>query len=122
MCFNEEVITLTTFSQVNISEWEEWALSVKYDPRPVKMHLVPIYYLLSNSHPGKQALIDATNDYLAKNEQEKQDNINAMNDVKPPPPEMCSKYDQMTTPPVSQEVGHNPADELCPFVGKNMNS
>ena len=83
------------------------------------MNLVPIYYLLSNSHPGKQALIDATNDYLAKNEQEKQDHINAMNDVKPPPPEMCSKYDQVTTPPsISQAVGDNPADELCPFVGK----
>jgi hypothetical protein len=56
-------------TQVNISEWEDWALTVKYDPRPVKMRLVPIHYLLADSHPTKPALVAATDDYLARNEQ-----------------------------------------------------
>ena len=90
-------------SQVNISEWEEWSLTVKYDPRPVKMTLVPIYYLLADGHPTKQALMDATNDYLVKNEQDKLDRIDAMTNVRPPPPEMCSKYDEVTTP-VPKEI------------------
>ena len=62
------------------------------------MTLVPIYYLLPDSHPTKKALMDATNDYLARNEQMKLDRIDAMTNVRPPPPEMCSKYDQVTTP------------------------
>ena len=50
-----------------------------YDPRPVKMTLVPIYYLLSDSHPTKKALMDATNDYLIRNEQMKEDRIGKSN-------------------------------------------
>ena len=110
-------------SQVNISDWEDWSLTVKYDPRPVKMTLVPIYYLLADSHPTKQALIDATNDYLARNEQEKVDRIDSMTNVRPPPPSMCDKYEDITPSPPSldseQEIEErdDPADELCPIVG-----
>jgi hypothetical protein len=33
------------------------------------MRLVPIHYLLADSHPTKPALVAATDDYLARNEQ-----------------------------------------------------
>ena len=98
-------------------------MTVKYDPKPVKMTLVPIYYLLDDSHPIKQALIDATNHYLAKNEQEKIDRIDSMTNVRPPPPSMCDKYEDITPKPQLREIdddknrSYDPADELCPIVG-----
>ena len=95
--------------QVNISEWEKWALTVKHDPRPVKMTVVPIYYLLPEDHPKKAVLMEATNDFLLKAEGEKQARIEAMTKVRPPPATNCTKYDPALTA--------NPADQLCPIVG-----
>merc|ERR1719312_633219 len=96
--------------KVNISEWEQWALTVKHDPRPVKMTVVPIHYLLPDNHPKKAVLIEATNDFLLKAESDKQAKIEAMLKVRPPPDSNCTKYE------VAALTG-GPAESLCPIVG-----
>ncbi len=68
--------------------------------------------------------------------QEKKEAIEAMTNVRPPPPEMCSKYDPAPTVTTEAPTAETPAsinlravsndddprDQLCPIVGKWYNN
>jgi len=54
-----------------LKDWKEWIKTVKYDPKPIKYHIVPIYYILPSSVKVRQALKEATEDYLQDSEEEK---------------------------------------------------
>ena len=97
-----------TSGKVKKEDWHKWVLSVKLDPRPVKYTLAPIHYLLPDSHPKKNALIDATHDYLKKGEKEKATTIEAMKAVRPPPASICKRVEPHND--VLEEV--NPSQKL----------
>jgi len=99
-------------SKVDQAHWRDWAKTVKYDPRPVKMNVAPIHYLLPDGHPNKEALIAATNAYLQHHEEQKKADVEAMEAVRPAPPSLCNKYKQEVLP-----LRDDPRQALCPIVG-----
>merc|ERR1712142_844919 len=105
-------------TKVDQAHWPEWAKTVKYDPRPVKMTVVPIYYFLPDGHPTKNVLIDATNAYLQRHEQDKKSKIVAMEAVRPAPPPLCDKYKPKGEQPLATaadlELKDDPRSALCP--------
>ena len=129
-----------TSGEVQEKDWDMWVKSVKYDPRPVKMVLAPLHYLLSENHPKKKSLQDATLDYLTKNKETQQKLITELEKIRPPPASVCNRTKDDNTLPTGDNThptlqSHNslsrsifdmlasifatPADVLCPFVGYN---
>lgn len=116
------------------SEWDKWVLSIKDNPRPVRHALGPIYYLLSDSHPKKTALIMATQDFLKRSDTKRKSIIDSLQIIRPPPASVCKKKEEkekgtaknsasrfinmFARPlPNTNSKGFNPCDMLCPFVG-----
>ena len=115
-----------TSGEVKEKDWDMWVKSVKYDPRPVKMGLAPLHYLLSESHPKKKALEAATLSYLKENHENQQKLITELEKIRPPPASVCNRTAAET--PVFDSLPKSifdilltmfsdPADILCPFVG-----
>eukprot|EP00927_Polykrikos_kofoidii_P033917 TRINITY_DN28755_c0_g1_i1.p1 TRINITY_DN28755_c0_g1~~TRINITY_DN28755_c0_g1_i1.p1 ORF type:complete len:1451 (-),score=180.91 TRINITY_DN28755_c0_g1_i1:162-4514(-) len=106
-------------AKVNISEWDEWALTVKNDPRPVRMTLVPLHRLLPSTWLVTQALADAADSYLKSAEAHKQSTVDALKRVRPPPAPVCHRDTSAAKPTrdVIATPDPGPRTALCPFVG-----
>jgi len=112
-----------TSGKIPKKDWDKWVKSVKYDPRPVKYSLIPIYYILPDSHPSKKALVEATLDFLIKNQKNRDLVISALESIRPPPASVCKrpKHNSRLIDTLDDIEDHivkpKPADVLCPFVG-----
>lgn len=98
-------------AKVNLSDWEAWAVSVKNDPRPVSLDMLPIFFLLPDSSPVKHALEMATTAFLRSAASAQQCTIDALEEVRAPPASVCNRTK------ISGSNTLPPEKALCPFVG-----
>jgi len=115
-----------TAGKIKKADWDKWVLSVKYDPRPVKYTLVPIHYMLSDTHPKKKALVSATYAYLKTSQDKRKKIIDALVAVRPPPAKVCKRITNQVSFAMQNKsinkrtpgmLSSKPSDVLCPFVG-----
>jgi len=95
-------------------KWEEWASTVKDDPRPISYRLVPLYELLPEGN--QRSALQAAIEYITeKAEIDDQNYIAQLESVRGPPPTKCSRNrvrraDSSSTDSVIRKA-------LCPYVG-----
>ncbi|CAF4059651.1 unnamed protein product [Rotaria sp. Silwood2] len=101
-------------------KWEEWAPTVKNNPRPISYRLVPLYELLPEGN-RKSALQAAIKYISGKSELENRQYIAQLESVRGPPPTKCSRNrvrrsvsNSTKLPPNSDAIIRK---ALCPYVG-----
>ncbi|CAF3492650.1 unnamed protein product [Rotaria sp. Silwood1] len=103
-------------------KWEEWAPTVKNNPKPISYRLVPLYELLPEGN--QRSALQAAIEYISeKAELENEKYINQLESVRGPPPTKCSRnrvrraVSNATNLSQSNDAAIRKA--LCPYVGYN---
>jgi hypothetical protein len=105
---------------ISPEKWEEWAPTVKYDPRPISYRLVPLYELLPEGN--QRSALQAAIEYISETaEIEDREYIAELESVRGPPPTQCSRNrvrrassNSTNAPQISDE---DLRKALCPYVG-----
>jgi hypothetical protein len=100
-------------------KWQEWAPTVKDDPRPISYRLVPLYDLLPEG--DQRSALKTAIEYITKQaELENQAYIASLEAIRGPPPTVCSRNrvrrsdTNSTNSPLYTDAD---LKDLCPFVG-----
>ncbi|CAF3928241.1 unnamed protein product [Rotaria sordida] len=101
-------------------KWEEWAPTVKNNPKPISYRLVPLYEILPEGN--QRSALQAAIEYISKTaEIENREYIAQLESVRGPPPTKCSRNRVrravLTTTEASQNNDQIIRDALCPYVG-----
>lgn len=101
-------------------KWEEWAPTVKDDPRPISYRLVPLYEILPEGNQ-RSALQEAIEYITEQAEMADQAYISSLESVRGPPPTVCSRNrvrrDINSTTNSSKDTDAEVRKALCPYVG-----
>ena len=102
-------------------KWQEWAPTVKNDPRPISYRLIPLYELLPEG--DQRTALQAAIEYVAQQVKlESQSYIASLGAIGGPPPTVCSRNrvrraatNSTTSSPTTDPAAIRKA--LCPYVG-----
>ncbi|CAF1350146.1 unnamed protein product [Didymodactylos carnosus] len=102
----------------NLTELEKWIPTVKHNPRPITYRLTPIYTLLPQSSPLRNALKNATLYFHSNAVNRSQIYIEHLSSVHYPPPLTCVPQKRKKRAVSKNNFNLTEAREaLCPVVG-----
>ncbi len=102
-------------------KWQEWAPTVKDDPRPISYRLIPLYELLPEG--AQRSALRAAIEYVAQQTKlESEMYIASLEAIRGPPPTVCSRnrVRRAATNSTNSSLTTDTAairKALCPYVG-----